>query len=330
MPFFYQPNPKRYDGRMTYRRCGASGLLLPAISLGLWHNFGDGDCPLKARRMLRTAFDAGVTHFDLANNYGPPAGSAETNFGELFHQDFGTHRDELVISTKAGYHMWDGPYGEWGSRKHMRSSLDASLKRMGLEYVDIFYHHRPDPNTPLEETMMALNTAVQQGKALYVGVSNYPAELAAQAFKILRDLGTPCVVHQPRYSMLDRTFEAGLANTLAEHSVGCVTYSPLAQGLLSSRYLDGIPAGSRADKESGFLQKEQVESSVKTIQSLNSIAKQRGQTLSQMALAWNIAHPVVTSTLVGASSVEQLKENLGCLDNLSFSTEELNVINAIV
>ena len=326
----YEASPTRYDGTMTYNRCGKSGLRLPAISLGLWHNFGRVDSMDMASAMLRHAFDSGITHFDLANNYGPPPGSAETNFGKLFHANFQNHRHELIISTKAGYLMWDGPYGEWGSRKYLLNSLDQSLKRMQLDYVDVFYHHRPDPETPLEESMGALATAVQQGKALYAGISNYPADLAAKAFKILKDLGTPCLIHQPRYSMLDRWIEDGLTDELDEHGVGCITFSPLAQGQLTDKYLQGIPTDSRAGKEDGYLQEGQVLENIDKVRALALIADARGQSLAQMALAWTLANPTVSSTLVGASSVDQLKDSLGCLNNLNFSEQEMTTINAIL
>lgn len=315
---------------MQYRRSGKSGLKLPLISLGLWHNFGDVDCLENAQAILRHAFDSGITHFDLANNYGPPPGTAETNFGKIFKQDFVKHRHELVISTKAGYHMWEGPYGEWGSRKYMLNSLDQSLERMQLDHVDIFYHHRPDPDTPIEESMGALATAVQQGKALYAGISNYPAEQAAEAFRILREMGTPCLIHQPRYSLLDRWIEDSLTKELDAHGVGCITFSPLAQGQLTNRYLEGIPKDSRAGKEHGFLQESQVTENIEKVRALLPIAENRGQTIAQMALAWTLANPSVTSTLIGASSVDQLKENLSCLKHLNFSTEELAAINQVV
>ncbi|MFT5882716.1 MAG: L-glyceraldehyde 3-phosphate reductase [Crocinitomicaceae bacterium] len=329
MPIAYTSHPERYDGRMPYNRCGKSGLKLPAISLGLWHNFGKPDCLDIAQAILRHAFDSGITHFDLANNYGPPPGSAEENFGRMFHSNFINHRHELIISTKAGYHMWDGPYGEWGSRKYILNSLDQSLQRMQLDYVDIFYHHRPDPDTPLEESMGALATAVQQGKALYAGISNYPADKAAEAFKILREMNTPCLIHQPRYSLLDRWIEDGLTDVLDEHGVGCISFSPLAQGQLTNRYLKGIPTDSRAGKEHGFLTKKQVDGNINKIRKLSTIAEARGQSLAQMALAWTLANPTVTSTLIGASSVQQLQENLQCLTNSEFSAEELTAINEI-
>ncbi len=326
----YSSNPQRYDGRMPYNRCGRSGLKLPAISLGLWHNFGKPDSMNMAQAILKHAFDSGITHFDLANNYGPPPGSAEMNFGKMFHSDFINHRHELIISTKAGYHMWDGPYGEWGSRKYILNSLDQSLHRMQLDYVDIFYHHRPDPDTPLEESMGALATAVQQGKALYAGISNYPADKAAEAFKILKEMNTPCLIHQARYSLLDRWIEDGLTDVLDEHGVGCITFSPLSQGQLTDRYLNGIPANSRAGKEHGFLTVNQVSENIGKVRQLASIADARGQSLAQMALAWTLSNPIVTSTLIGASSVKQLQENIECLNNCEFSQEERTLINGIV
>jgi L-glyceraldehyde 3-phosphate reductase len=324
----YLPLDQRYDA-MTYRRTGRSGLLLPAISLGLWHNFGGVDKLETGRAILRRAFDLGVTHFDLANNYGPPAGSAETNFGTLLKQDFANHRDELIISTKAGYDMWAGPYGEWGSRKYLLASLDQSLKRMGLEYVDIFYSHRPDPSTPLEETMGALDQAVRRGKALYVGISNYPAEQTAQAARILRDLGTPCLIHQPRYSIFDRWVENGLLDTLQTEGIGGIAFSPLAQGMLSDRYLSGIPEGSRASKER-FLKSSQITSErLDQIKRLNEIARARGQSLAQMAIAWVLRQPTMTSALVGVSSVAQLEDNVAALKNVQFSADELRSVDQI-
>jgi len=326
----YRPADDRYE-QMTYQRCGRSGLQLPVISLGLWHNFGDVDCHETGRAILRRAFDLGITHFDLANNYGPPPGSAEENFGKIMRQDFKPYRDELIISSKAGYRMWAGPYGEWGSRKCLLASLDQSLARMGLDYVDIFYSHRPDPNTPLEETMGALATAVQQGKALYVGISNYSAELTLEACKILKQLGTPCLIHQPRYSMFDRWVEDGLLETLKQEGVGCIPFSPLAQGLLTDRYLHGIPANSRAAKPHGFLEEKQLtKETLARIQKLNEIANQRNQSLAQMALAWLLKDPRITTVLVGASSVAQLEQNLGCTANTSFSTEELEAIQPLL
>jgi L-glyceraldehyde 3-phosphate reductase len=322
----YVPSPERY-GSMNYNRCGRSGLDLPAISLGLWHNFGDDTQFERQQAMCRAAFDLGITHFDLANNYGPPPGSAELNFGKLLKEDFATHRDELVISTKAGYRMWSGPYGEWGGRKYLLASLDQSLKRMGLDYVDIFYSHRVDPNTPMEETMGALATAVQQGKALYVGVSSYNSARTAQAAEILRDLGTPCLIHQPSYSMLNRWIEAdGLLDTLEKEGIGCIAFSPLAQGMLTGKYLAGIPEDSRAKAgkslREGFIRDETIE----RIRALNEIAKKRGQSLAQMAIAWVLRDKRVTSALIGASRVEQIKELAGALQNRSFVQEELDAI----
>ena len=326
----YLASPQRYDA-MPYRRCGNSGLKLPAISLGLWHNFGGVDTFERYRDTLRTAFDHGVTHFDLANNYGPPPGSAEENFGALMKRDFKPYRDELIVSSKAGYTMWDGPYGDFGSKKYLVSSLDQSLKRMGLDYVDIFYHHRPDPDTPLYETMSTLDLMVRQGKALYVGLSNYPAELAAQAIDMLRDMGTPCLIHQPRYSMFDRWVEGGLLDVLGEKGVGCIPFSPLAQGLLTNQYMNGIPEGSRASKAHGFLKAEHITDEVlDKIRDLNQVAQQRGQSLAQMALAWLLKDPRVTSVLIGASSAKQLSDSLACLNDLTFSPEELSAIEAIL
>ena len=326
----YLASSNRYDA-MQYRRCGNSGLKLPAISLGLWHNFGGVDTFEHYRETLRTAFDLGVTHFDLANNYGPPPGSAEENFGALMKRDFAPYRDELIVSSKAGYTMWDGPYGEWGSKKYLVASLDQSLKRMGLDYVDIFYHHRPDPETPLYETMSTLDLMVRQGKALYVGLSNYPAELAAQAIDMLRDLGTPCLIHQPRYSMFDRWVEDGLLDVLGEKNVGCIPYSPLAQGLLTNQYLNGVPEGSRASKAHGFLKTSHItEAVLAKIKALNEIAQQRQQSLAQMALAWLLKDPRVTSVLIGASSAKQLSDSLACLHHLTFSPEELSAIEVIL
>jgi len=327
----YTPSSSKYE-TMKYNRCGKSGLLLPALSLGLWHNFGEVDDFKTARHIIRTAFDKGITHFDLANNYGPPPGSAETNFGSILKKDFGGHlRDELIISTKAGYRMWEGPYGEWGSRKYLLSSLDQSLKRLGLEYVDIFYSHRPDPDTPLEETMMALDHAVRSGKALYAGISNYDAQQSRKAFEILRNLGTPCLIHQPKYSMLVRWVEEGLLDVVEEYGVGCIPFSPLAQGLLTNKYLKGIPENSRAKKEHGFLQMSEVSKErIAQMKLLNDIALQRKQSLSQMALSWLLKDNRVTSVLIGVSSEEQLLNNLACLDNTSFSGEELNAIESIL
>lgn len=326
----YVADKQRY-ANMQYRRCGNSGLKLPAVSLGLWHNFGHVDVLENCRAILRLAFDNGVTHFDLANNYGPPPGSAEENFGRLLREDFKSYRDQLIISTKAGYYMWEGPYGEWGSKKYLVSSLDQSLKRMGLDYVDIFYHHRPDPDTPLEETMAALDLIVRQGKALYVGISNYQADEAARAIKILKDLGTPCLIHQPKYSMFVRWVEAGLLDVLEQEGVGCIPFSPLAQGLLTNKYLHGIPADSRAAKPSGFLQEEEVsEEKVAKIKQLNELAQQRGQTLAQMALAWVLKDERITSVLIGVSKTTQLTDCLHSLDNLAFSSEEVSKIEEIL
>jgi L-glyceraldehyde 3-phosphate reductase len=326
----YIASAERYK-KMQYRRCGNSGLQLPVLSLGLWHNFGHVDVLENCRRIVHLAFDSGVTHFDLANNYGPPPGSAEENFGRLLKQDFSAYRDELIISTKAGHYMWEGPYGDWGSKKYLVSSLDQSLKRMGLDYVDIFYHHRPDPNTPLEETMSALDLIVRQGKALYVGVSNYQAPEAAKAFSILRRLGTPCIIHQPKYSMFERWVEDGLLDLLEREGAGCIPFSPLAQGLLTNKYLDGIPADSRAAKPTRFLQQEQITPGrIAQIKSLNQIAEKRGQTLAQMALAWLLKDKRVTSVLIGASKPEQLADSLKCQDNIDFSNEEINAIEAIL
>jgi L-glyceraldehyde 3-phosphate reductase len=325
----YLANEKRYD-TMQYRRCGKSGVLLPAISLGLWHNFGGVDEFENGRAMARRAFDLGITHFDLANNYGPPYGSAETNFGEILRLDFAAHRDEMIISTKAGYDMWPGPYGNWGSRKYLLASLDQSLKRMGLEYVDIFYSHRPDPETPVEETMGALDQAVRSGKALYAGVSNYNTSQTAAAVKILRELGTPCLIHQTKYSMFVRTTEQGLLDVLGKEGVGAIAFCPLAQGLLTDRYLKGIPADSRATKEKFLKTSDIDESKLSRIRALHSLAERRGQTLAQMALAWVLRDRRMTSALIGASRVEQLEQNVAALANLSFSAEELARIDAIL
>jgi L-glyceraldehyde 3-phosphate reductase len=320
----------RYDG-MIYNRTGHSGLKLPAISLGWWYNFGGLDLLENGRAIARSAFDHGITHFDLANNYGPPPGSAEETFGRLLREDFAHYRDELIISTKAGYDMWAGPYGEWGSRKYMLASLNQSLKRMRLEYVDIFYSHRPDPETPLEETMGALASAVRQGKALYVGISNYSPEQTRQAARILRELGTPCLIHQPRYSMLDRWVEQDLLDTLEEEGIGCIVFSPLAQGQLTDRYLGGIPQGARATKtERVWLTPTDVKENLPKIHKLNKLAGQRGQSLAQMALAWVLRKPQVTSALIGASSVSQLETNLAALNNLKFTQEELAAIEAVL
>jgi L-glyceraldehyde 3-phosphate reductase len=326
----YNASDNRYDA-MKYNRTGRSGLKLPAISLGLWYNFGGLDMFENGRAMLRRAFDMGVTHFDLANNYGPPPGSAEENFGRIMKLDLAPFRDEMVISTKAGYDMWPGPYGEWGSRKYMLASLDQSLKRMGLEYVDIFYSHRFDPETPLEETMGALDAAVRQGKALYVGISSYDAENTRKASQILRALGTPCLIHQPRYSMLDRWVEKDLLDVLDREGIGAIAFSPLAQGQLTDRYLNGIPSGARATKtERVWLTANDVQKNIEKVRQLNEIAQARGQKLSQMAIAWVLRKPQITSALIGASSVSQLEDNLASLANLTFSPEELDAIEKIL
>jgi L-glyceraldehyde 3-phosphate reductase len=326
----YDASPNRYDS-IEYRRCGQSGLMLPAISLGLWHNFGGVDTFENARLMVRRAFDLGITHFDIANNYGPPPGSAEETFGRLLEQDLAPYRDELIISTKAGYGMWPGPYGDFGSRKYLISSLDQSLKRLGLAYVDIFYHHRPDPDTPLEETMTALDFAVRSGKALYAGISNYPPDLTRQAAQILRALGTPCVIHQPRYNMLGRGIEDGLLDVLSDEGVGCIVFSPLAQGVLTDKYLAGdIPDGSRASKKHGFLRPEQItDDKLVKARALSEIAKARSQSLAQLALAWVLRHPGMTSALIGASKVSQIEDAVAALKNLAFSDEELKHIDEI-
>lgn len=326
----YQANERRYD-TMQYRRCGRSGIRLPAISLGLWHNFGGIDVFENGRAMLRRAFDLGITHFDLANNYGPPYGSAESNFGEFMRLDFRPYRDELIISTKAGWDMWPGPYGNWGSRKYLLASLDQSLQRMGLEYVDIFYSHRADPETPVEETMGALDQAVRSGKALYAGISSYDAAQTAAAVGILRQLGTPCLIHQPRYSMLDRTLEKGLLDVLGKEGVGAIAFCPLAQGVLTDRYLGGIPEGSRASKVHSYLKRTDVtEAKLNQVRGLNEIAASRKQSLAQMALAWVLRDPRVTSALIGASSVLQIEQNVSALQNLAFTTEELGKIDSIL
>ncbi|WP_312123598.1 L-glyceraldehyde 3-phosphate reductase [Pantoea vagans] len=322
------PHPDRYQ-QMEYRRSGRSGIKLPAISLGLWHNFGDSTRVDNSRELLRHAFDLGITHFDLANNYGPPPGSAEENFGRILREDFRAHRDELIISTKAGYTMWQGPYVDWGSRKYLVASLDQSLKRMGLEYVDIFYHHRPDPETPLEETMRALDHVVRQGKALYAALSNYPADLAARAMAILRDLGTPCLIHQPRYSMFERTPEQGLIQTLGDEGVGCIAFSPLAGGVLTDRYLQGIPEDSRAASGSKFLSESQLTAEkMEKVRKLNVIARQREQKLAQMALAWVLRDDRVTSVLIGASKTAQIDDAVAMLARRQFSATELAAIDA--
>lgn len=338
----YDPSRERYDS-MTYRRCGKSGIRLPEISVGLWHNFGSVDVFEDFRRILWKAFDSGITHFDLANNYGPVPGSAEENFGIILKKDFGNLRDEMIISTKAGWDMWPGPYGNWGSRKYLLSSLDQSLKRMNLDYVDIFYSHRPDPETPLEETMGALAQAVHQGKALYVGISSYPAELTGRAAEILKEMHVNCLIHQPRYSMLNRWVEAGtgadagtgrdqsLLDVLEEKGIGCIPFSPLEQGLLTDKYLKGIPAGSRASKPYSFLKVEYITGEkISKIKRLNEIAATRKQSLAQMAIAWLLKDPRITSVLVGVSSVGQLEDNLKTLNNLKFSEEELNKIELIL
>ncbi|HBU8521235.1 TPA: L-glyceraldehyde 3-phosphate reductase [Klebsiella aerogenes] len=326
----YQASNTRYQA-MEYRRCGRSGLKLPAISLGLWHNFGDETQVENSRQLLRHAFDLGITHFDLANNYGPPPGSAESNFGRILKEDFLPYRDELIISSKAGYTMWDGPYGDWGSRKYLVASLNQSLKRMGLEYVDIFYHHRPDPETPLEETMRALDHLVRQGKALYVGLSNYPLEQARQAIAILDDLGTPCLIHQPKYSMFERWVEEGLLAMLQAEGVGSIAFSPLAGGQLTNRYLNGIPPDSRAASNSRFLQPEQLTAErLEKVRQLDAIAESRGQKLSQMALAWVLREDKVTSVLIGTSKTAQLDDAVGMLSNRQFSAEECAAIDAIL
>jgi L-glyceraldehyde 3-phosphate reductase len=328
----YLPSPQRYQS-MEYRRCGNSGLKLPAISLGLWHNFGHIDVLDNARNILKVAFDNGITHFDLANNYGPPAGSAEENFGKIFKDNFVPYRDELIISSKAGWGMWPGPYGDWGSKKYLVASLDQSLKRMGLDYVDIFYHHRPDPETPLEETMGTLDLMVRQGKALYVGISSYQPAEAAQAFKILKELGTPCLIHQPKYSMFDRWVEDGLLDVLEENGVGCIPFSPLAQGILTNKYLKGIPADSRASSHrgNGAIEEDYVsEDKINKVRELNVLAEARGQNLAQMALAWIMKDPRITSVLIGASKPAQVLDSIGCLANYAFSEEELKRINTIL
>jgi L-glyceraldehyde 3-phosphate reductase len=322
----YVPSADRYD-RMPYRRCGSSGLKLPAISLGLWHNFG-GDRPLEtSRAILRRAFDLGVTHFDLANNYGPPYGSAEETFGRVLHDDLRPYRDELVISTKAGYDMWPGPYGDLGSRKYLLASLDQSLARMGLDYVDIFYSHRVDPDTPLEETLGALDTAVRQGKALYAGISSYSAAKTREAAAILRELGTPLLIHQPSYSLLNRWIEPDLLDALGELGVGCIGFSPLAQGMLTDKYLDGIPAGSRAAANTSLSPDLLTDEAMTHIRALNELARGRGQTLAQLAVAWTLRDPRMTSTVVGASSVEQLEDTLSAISKLDFSADELDEID---
>jgi L-glyceraldehyde 3-phosphate reductase len=322
--------PARYDN-MLYNRCGRSGIKLPAISLGLWHNFGGVDTLENCRCMLQRAFDLGITHFDLANNYGPPYGSAEETFGQIFRKDFKPYRDELLISSKAGWDMWPGPYGDHGSRKYLVASLDQSLKRMGLDYVDIFYHHRPDPETPLEETLGALDYIVRSGRALYIGISMYPPELTHQAARMLCNLGTPCLIHQPNYSLLDRWVENGLLDVLTKEGIGCIVFSPLAQGLLTDRYLKGIPKDSRAGKTGTYLHKEDVTSNkISKVHKLNEIAKKRGQSMAQMALAWVLRKPAVTSALIGASRVAQIEDAVAALSNLAFSQDELSQIDSIL
>lgn len=326
----YHPSSTRYQS-MQYRRCGNSGLLLPAISLGLWHNFGNQASLQNCRDILTTAFDAGITHFDLANNYGPPPGAAEEKFGNILKNDFHGYRDQMIISTKAGYYMWEGPYGEWGSKKYLVASLHQSLKRMGLDYVDIFYHHRPDPLTPLEETMSALDLIVRQGKALYVGISNYKPEEAARAIKILEKLGTPCLIHQPKYSMFERWVEQGLLDVLEREGVGCIPFSPLAQGLLTDKYLKGIPAGSRAAGPEGFLREEHItEEKINKVRQLNELAKNRGQSLAQMSLAWILKDKRITSVLIGVSKASQVEDSVKSIYNIEFSQEELNKIENIL
>ena len=328
----YTPSEDRYS-KMIYNRCGKSGLLLPALSLGLWHNFGDIDNYDNARDILQVAFNNGITHFDLANNYGPPAGSAESNFGKIFKQDFLPYRDELIISTKAGWGMWEGPYGDWGSKKYLVASLDQSLKRMGLDYVDIFYHHRPDPQTPLEETMGTLDLMVRQGKALYIGISSYEPAEAAQAFEILKKLGTPCLIHQPKYSMFDRWVEDGLLDILEENGVGCIPFSPLAQGLLTNKYLHGIPENSRAasHRGNGAIEEDEIsDEKIEKARQLNAIAKGRNQNLAQMSLSWILKDPRITSVLAGASKSSQVLDSIKCLENCHFSETELKEINQIL
>jgi L-glyceraldehyde 3-phosphate reductase len=326
----YLPNETRYAS-MQYRRSGRSGLKLPAVSLGLWHNFGGVDTFSNSREMVLRAFDLGITHLDLANNYGPPPGSAEETFGQIIAKDLRPFRDELIISSKAGYTMWDGPYGDWGSRKYLVSSLDQSLKRMGLDYVDIFYHHRPDPETPLEETMQALDFIVRSGRAIYVGISNYPAEKAREASKILKSLGTPCLIHQPKYSMFERWVEGGLLDTLKEEGIGCIAFSPLAQGLLTDKYLGGIPEGSRASKAHGFLKPANItDEKLSKVRKLNELAQSRGQTLAQMALAWVLRHEVMTSVLIGASKISQIEDAVGALQRLDFSNDEFQQIDSAI
>jgi L-glyceraldehyde 3-phosphate reductase len=327
----YTPSSDRYSKPTFYRACGRNGLRLPAISLGLWHNFGEVDSFENARALVRRAFDLGITHFDLANNYGPPPGSAEVSFGRLLQEDLGCYRDELIISTKAGYTMWPGPYGEGGSRKYLLSSLDQSLRRLKLDYVDIFYSHRPDPDTPLSETMGALADAVRAGKALYVGLSNYTPEQTREASRILRQLQTPCLIHQPKYHLFDRRIENGLTEVLADEGIGCIPFCPLAQGLLTDRYLGGIPSDSRAAKSGVFLKVDQITPELLAkVQKLNVMAQRRGQKLAQMSLAWVLRSPVITSALIGASKVQQIEDNLSAVQNCEFTEEELTAINSIL
>lgn len=326
----HNPNDARYDS-MPYKRSGRSGLKLPEISLGLWHNFGGVDRFEDGRAMVLRAFDSGITHIDLANNYGPPPGSAEETFGRILKRDLAPYRDEMIISTKAGYLMWPGPYGEWGSRKYLIASLDQSLRRMGLDYVDIFYHHRPDPDTPMEESLGALDQIARSGKALYVGISSYTAEQTRQAAQILKSLGTPCLIHQPSYSMFNRWIEDGLLAVLGEEGIGCIVFSPLAQGLLTDKYLNRIPEDSRAAKPWGFLQREQVtDDKISKVRRLNEFAQARGQTLAQMAIAWTLRHPEVTSALIGASRVSHIDDAVGALENKSFTNDELQTIELIL
>ncbi|MFC7336072.1 aldo/keto reductase [Haloferula chungangensis] len=325
----YAPDPQRYDGRMPYPRCGESGLKLPAISLGCWHNFGHIDDQEEARAILRRAFDQGITHFDLANNYGPPPGSAEENVGRFLAEDFAAHRDELIISTKSGYLMWDGPYGNWGSRKQMLSSLDQSLRRLRLDYVDIFYHHRPDPETPLEESMSALATAVQQGKSLYVGLSNYPYKQLKKAVRMLDAMGVPCLIYQPSYSILRRDPEPRIHPWLEANGIGSIPFSPLAQGMLTAKYLEGIPAGSRADREEGFVQKEQIDAQMETLRSLNQIAEGLGMPLHHLALRWVMDQPAVTSALIGARTVAQLDDSLAAVEREPLDQQTLVAIDKV-
>ncbi|MEJ7913755.1 MAG: L-glyceraldehyde 3-phosphate reductase [Chitinophagaceae bacterium] len=328
----YQASPQRYD-EMQYRRCGNSGLKLPVISLGLWHNFGTTDPFDQCRNIVRTAFDCGITHFDLANNYGPPPGGAEETFGKILKHDLSSYRDELVISSKAGWPMWDGPYGDWGSKKYLVASLDQSLKRMGLDYVDIFYHHRPDPDTPMEETMSALDLLVRRGKALYIGISSYSATETLEAVKILKQLGTPLLIHQPKYSLLDRWIETDLLQTLGENGIGCISFSSLAQGILTSKYLHGIPEDSRAGKGlgNGAIQQDQIlEETIVKVKKLNAIAETRGQSLAQMSLAWVLKDPRMASVIIGASKPEQVLDSVQCMHNTSFSQQELSMIEQVL